>query len=101
MRNGRYDENGSVVWYKNGKKHREDGPACIWSDGSKAWYLNGKLHREDGPAVEMANGLNFFYLGGKLLNEEEFEFFLERRILNDHLRSDLPNKRHGNKKNKI
>jgi hypothetical protein len=37
---------------KNGKLHREDGPAVEYADGSKKWYLNGKLHREGGPAVE-------------------------------------------------
>ena len=46
----RYEE-----WYRNGKRHREDGPAWIryLPDGSVAydtWYQNGKRHREDGPA---------------------------------------------------
>ena len=25
-------------------------------DGERRWYKEGKLHREDGPAVEAANG---------------------------------------------
>ncbi len=36
------------TWYKNGKRHRKDGPAVIWGDGSQFWYKNGKRHREDG-----------------------------------------------------
>ena len=24
----------------------------VWANGDKVWYLNGKRHREDGPAVE-------------------------------------------------
>ncbi len=36
-------ENGFKVWLKNGKPHREDGPAKIWSDRSKSWYLNGMI----------------------------------------------------------
>ena len=39
-------------WYKNGKHHRDDGPAIEMACGIKYWYKNGKHHREDGPAVE-------------------------------------------------
>ncbi len=44
-------------WYKNGKRHREDGPAKIkyyYKNGNKSkeqWYKNDKRHREDGPAL--------------------------------------------------
>ena len=38
-------------WYKNGRLHREGGPAITNTDGSnKEWYQNGKRHRLDGPA---------------------------------------------------
>jgi len=41
-------------YYRNGKSHRDDGPANIErrSDGSAVdeYYRDGKLHREDGPA---------------------------------------------------
>ena len=55
---------GSQLWYRNGKRHREDGPAIIWADGTKAWYQNNMLHREDGPAViwPSAHFANSFYL---------------------------------------
>jgi hypothetical protein len=44
---------GSTEWRnKEGKYHREDGPAREWpAQGAKAWYRNGKLHREEGPAM--------------------------------------------------
>ena len=29
-------------WYLNGKRHREDGPACEYVSGRKEWHLNGK-----------------------------------------------------------
>jgi len=29
--------------------------------GNKFWYKNGKWHREDGPAVELNNGTYFEY----------------------------------------
>jgi len=38
--------NGTKGWFLNGKRHREDGPACEWPDGSKNWYLNGKALTE-------------------------------------------------------
>ena len=47
---------GTKCWYKDGKLHREDGPAVKWTNGSKFWYKDGKLHREDGPAIEYING---------------------------------------------
>jgi hypothetical protein len=28
--------------YKNGREHRENGPAVEYSDGDKRWFLNGK-----------------------------------------------------------
>jgi len=37
--------------------------------GNKRWYKNGKWHREDGPAVEENNGTYFeYWLDGKKLN---------------------------------
>jgi len=29
---------------KDGKRHRTDGPAIIYSNGYKAWYINGKCY---------------------------------------------------------
>ena len=42
------------------------------ADGTKLWFLNGKRHREDGPAVEDADGTKSWYLNGKKLTEKEF-----------------------------
>ncbi|MDP2696416.1 MAG: hypothetical protein Q8O87_04200 [bacterium] len=57
-------------WYKNGKLHREDGPAIEWPDGTKQWYINDKLHREDGPAIEYINGTKSWYINGKRHRED-------------------------------
>ncbi len=43
-------------WYRDGKRHRDDGPAVEWADGHKEWWRDGKRHRDDGPAVERADG---------------------------------------------
>ena len=64
------DSNGSKIWYLNGKKHRENGPAIIYPNGEKIWYLNGQRHREDGPAVIHPNGTKFWYKNGDLYRED-------------------------------
>ena len=53
-----------VRFYKNGKFHKDDGPAIIVNDGTKYWYRNGILHRENGPAIEWANGTKEWYQNG-------------------------------------
>ena len=62
--------NGHKAWYLNGKRHREDGPACEYPSGTKVWCLNGKRHREDGPACENASGDKEWYLNDKLHRED-------------------------------
>lgn len=46
--------NYNQTWMKNGKRHREGGkPAVVSNDGFKAWCINDKYHREgDEPAIE-------------------------------------------------
>jgi|TARA_R110000824_G_scaffold314114_1_gene500973 hypothetical protein len=63
--------NGDKQWFLDGKRHREDGPACEYVTGDKHWYLNGKQHREDGPAVEYADGDKAWWLNGKYMTEEQ------------------------------
>jgi len=64
------DDYGSKFWYKNGKLHREDGPAVEGISGSKYWYKNGQLHREDGPAVEYTDGSKLWWLHGQRHRED-------------------------------
>lgn len=56
-------------WYKNGKLHREDGPAVIINN-DKYWYKNGRKHRLNDPAIELANGNKYWYKNGKLHKED-------------------------------
>ena len=67
---GKTYPNGTKAWYLNGKRHREDGPACEYPSGTKVWCLNGKRHREDGPACENASGDKEWYLNDKLHRED-------------------------------
>ena len=53
-------------WYdKDGRFHREDGPAIIYPDRTERWYKNGEYHREDGPAV-IDKDVQMWFLNGKL-----------------------------------
>ena len=63
--------NGFKQWILNHERHREDGPACEWSDGFKEWRVNDQLHREDGPAIESNDGSMTWYLNNKRLYPEE------------------------------
>jgi|JI9StandDraft_2_1071091.scaffolds.fasta_scaffold1084177_1 hypothetical protein len=58
-------EDGEKRWYKDGERHREDGPAIEYLNGTKYWYKNGNLHREDGPAVEWSNEYKEWWFNGK------------------------------------
>ena len=56
------DADGRKEWYQNGEYHREDGPAYLDADGYKAWYINGKLHRTDGPAAIWSDGIHEWWI---------------------------------------
>lgn len=48
---------GTEFWFKNGERHRLDGPAFIdYEYGHEEWWVNGHPHRLDGPAVIFSNG---------------------------------------------
>lgn len=83
MKNGYYEENGNKSWWLNGRYHREDGPAIIYSDGYQSWYLNGKLHREDGPAIIDVDGTPSWYVTGKRITNEVNQWFEEFNLTYD------------------
>ena len=73
MRNGKeLDEEGNIYYYKNGKLHREDGPAIEYEDGDCYWFKDGMLHREDGPAVIYEDGDKWYYINDEMLSEQKF-----------------------------
>ena len=56
---------GSKEWYKEGKRHRDDGePAVEYTYGKKEWYKEGLRHRDEGPAVELPSGEKEYWLDG-------------------------------------
>lgn len=40
------DRDEDICFFKNGKKHREDGAAIIYYGGYKRWHYNGKYYGE-------------------------------------------------------
>ncbi len=40
-----------------------------WSYGTKFWFKDGKAHREDGPAIERSYGTKEWYLEGIEIDE--------------------------------
>ena len=66
-KNGTFtDTYGNKEWYKDGLRHREDGPAIVLKDGIEIWYKDGKKHRDnDLPAVVDSDGTEKWYKDGK------------------------------------
>ncbi len=58
------EDNGNIMWYKNGEIHRENGPA-ITNKVGEFWMQRGAYHRVDGPAVVLKCGLEEWYLEGQ------------------------------------
>ena len=70
---------GTQEWYKNGKHHREDGPAVIYFSGRQEWWINGKRHREDGPAVIYPSGMQFWFINGIRFTKEQFDEYVNSK----------------------
>jgi hypothetical protein len=39
--------NGTEKWYRDGLRHREDGPAATYPDGRRIWFHHGRKVREE------------------------------------------------------
>jgi len=66
------------AWYKDGKFHREGGPAYRHKN-SQIWYKDGKLHRLDGPAVSVVGHPKEYWIGGQKWSPKEYRKEIERR----------------------
>ena len=65
-------KNGKTVMYmKNGKPDRDDGPAVITATGSAIWLKEGQLNRAHGPAA-IADGQPVFAVAGVVMSADEF-----------------------------
>ena len=59
---------------KDGKSHRDGGPAIIDANNTRVWYVHGRIHREDGPAVESKNGSKEWWINDCFYKTKE-EYF--------------------------
>jgi hypothetical protein len=64
-----YGRDGRKEWYKDGKLHRihhsgEHRPAVVYNNGKMIWYMNGVRHRLNGPAVIYPDGGKEWYQNG-------------------------------------
>ena len=64
MRDELHRLTGCRTSWRNGKLHRDDGPAIEWADGYSAFWREGKRHRDDGPAIEYPNGYREWWRDG-------------------------------------
>jgi len=58
-----FDGYSRFAWFKNGKLHRDSGPAII-CHGYQAWCKNGEYHRDSGPAVIYSDGTQEWWIDG-------------------------------------
>jgi len=71
---------GHKFWYKEGKLHRLDGPACEYSDGIKQWWVEGKRHRTNGPAIEYLGGLRSWYVNEIQYRDRNLQILIKTSI---------------------
>ena len=73
MAKRRYDRNGWVHWLDDeGRRHRLDDPAEVWSDGTQFWWRHGRYHFAHGPGILYAyDGTIVWYEDGRFLRERE------------------------------
>ena len=66
-------------WYKEGKRHRLDGPACVYPDGTKQWYIENNFYSPE-RLLKLIN--TCFYLGKEKgrYNLEWLRFLTENEI---------------------
>ena len=61
---------GTREWYRDGQRHRDDGPAIERPDGTREWYRDGQRHRDDGPAIESPSGYREWRRDGQLHRDD-------------------------------
>lgn len=76
-------ENGDKITYLNGKVHsRHENPAVTTAGAPLKqyliWFKEGKIHRETGPAVYSFGGCSEWWLEGKQYSYEEWKKILNK-----------------------
>lgn len=90
-----HEETGlNLQFTRSGELNNTDGPA-VWYTGPdqgliEIYFVDGKKHREDGPAVLLKNGYEEFYLMDKPLSKQEFDDMQVHRRVRADIRRDDP-----------
>jgi len=72
--NGCHIIKGAKVYFRDGCKHRPNGPAVIGRDGTKEYFIKGIRHRGDGkPAVIYPDGRLEYWENGKLIKNDKVD----------------------------
>ena len=67
------DDNNAIHYIRNGKFHREDGPASEFPNGTKWWFWNNLRHNSTGPAIVWYDGSTaLFYYGERAYDYKMF-----------------------------
>jgi hypothetical protein len=73
--------NRTKMWFVNGERHREDGPALTTGAG-EIWYYHGMIHRFDGPAQShFINGTKRYYIYDVEYTQERYNKIIFRMKL--------------------
>lgn len=90
-----HEETGlNLQFTRNGELNNTNGPA-VWYTGPdegliEIYFVDGKKHRDDGPAVLLKNGYEEYYLMDKLLSKQEFDNMMVHRQMRDEIRQTVP-----------
>jgi hypothetical protein len=72
--NGCHTIKGAKVYFRDGCKHRPNGPAVIQKDGTKEYFIKGVRHRSGSkPAVIYPDGRLEYWEEGKLIRSDKVE----------------------------
>jgi hypothetical protein len=59
-----YDTGDTISYYNGVVESYKDHPAVVSNNGTLLWFSNGKLHRVNGAAVKNINGTQEYWLDG-------------------------------------
>ena len=77
--------NGDKFYLKDGKLHREDGPAIEFVCGDCAWYQNGVPHREDGPAIDCGGDIKLYWIKGVQYTKRDFDKWIKWKTKSSYI----------------
>ena len=67
-----------LIFYKNRKYHRLNGPAIEYVDGDSMWFKDGLFHRTNGPAIEWADNAKEWWVEGDEYSERKFKKIVKK-----------------------